>query len=95
MMRRETITSQPAERDYVLSPTGFSWSVRRSNGRAAAYSVSEGHPDRQAGLTTLLSLSQADRTDAWETLAPGVFRLVQRFRDGADQPAVSRRIPVA
>jgi hypothetical protein len=30
MLRRPTLTATPPDGDYILSPTGYSWNVRRS-----------------------------------------------------------------
>ena len=80
MSPRETLTAQPAAGDYVLSPTGFSWNVRRSTGAGAAHCVADGNRDRQTALVTLLSLAEADRADAWETVGNGVFWRIKQFR---------------
>ena len=79
-MDRDTMTTQPAEHDYILSTTGFSWNVRRSNGSGAVFSVSEGHRDRKTAVARALSLGTADRTDVWETVGTGVFSRLGRFR---------------
>jgi hypothetical protein len=79
-MDRETTTTQPLERDYVLGTTGLSWNVRRSNGVGGFFSVSEGNRDRRAAVIKALSLGEADRTDVWETLGNGVFWRLGRFR---------------
>src|SRR4030095_6976500 len=44
MTRRneQTVTTAVPENDYVLRFTGYSWSVRRSNGSGAFFSVEEG-----------------------------------------------------
>lgn len=85
MFHRKTLTAQPPGGDYILRPTGFSWSVRRTNGNGAAYSVSEGDRKRQTALAKLLSLAEASQTDAWETVGNGVFWRVKRFRPDSHQ----------
>lgn len=84
MFSRKTLTAQPPAGDYILRTTGFSWSMRRSNGNGAAHSISEGDRDRQTALAKLLLLAEADHTDAWETVGNGVFWLVKRFRAADD-----------
>lgn len=80
MIRRETLTAAPPDGDYILSPTGYSWNVRRSNGDGTVQSIAAGERDRTAALASLISLADADKTDAWETVGTGVFWLLQRFR---------------
>jgi len=79
-MGRDTLTTQPPERDYVLGTTGLSWNVRRSNGTGGCFSISEGNRDKRAAVTKALSLGEADRTDVWETVGDGMFRRLGRFR---------------
>lgn len=80
MFHRKMLTAQPPNGDYILRPTGYSWSVHRSNGNGAAHSISEGDRNRQTALAKLLSLAEADQADAWETVGNGVFWRVKRFR---------------
>lgn len=84
MTDRDRLTPPP-EQDYVLSTSGLSWHVRRSNGTGGYFSVSEGHRDRRAALSKALSLGAADRTDVWESVGTGVFWMVERFRPAHDQ----------
>jgi hypothetical protein len=79
-MGRDTLTTQPPERDYLLGTTGLSWNVRRSDGIGGCFSVSEGNRDKSAAVTKALSLGEADRTDVWETVGNGMFRRLGRFR---------------
>jgi hypothetical protein len=79
-MDRDTMTTQPAEHDYILGTTGFTWNVRRSNGSGAVFSISEGHRDRKAAVARALALGEADGTDVWETAGNGVFSRMRRFR---------------
>ena len=81
-MDRDTLTTQPPERDYVLGTTGLSWNVRRSDGLGGFFSLSEGNRDKSAAVTKALSLGEADRTDVWETVGNGMFRRLGRFRPG-------------
>jgi hypothetical protein len=80
MTHRDTLIAQPPAGDYILRPTGFSWSVRRSTGAGAARCVAEGSRDRQAALAILLSLAEADHADAWETTGNDVFWRLRQFR---------------
>ena len=88
MVRRETVTLQPLEHDYILGTTGYSWNVRRSHGGGAVSSVSEAIRDRHTALSRALSLAEADDTDAWETVGTGVFWLLKGFRPRDDHGAV-------
>ena len=75
-----TVTANPAEGDYILSPTGFSWNVRRSNGNGSVQSISSGDRDRKTAMAKLLSLAEAGNGDAWETSGTSLFWLIKRFR---------------
>ena len=83
---RQTLTRQPPPGDYVLGTTGFSWSVRRSDGHGSAHSISEGARDRKTALAKLLVLAEADHADAWETVGDGVFWRLRQFRPADDRP---------
>ena len=80
MLRRETFTATPPNGDYILSPTGYSWNVRRSIGDGAVQSIAAGERKKAVALARLISLAEADKTDAWETVGTGVFWLLRRFR---------------
>ena len=80
LFRRETLTADPPEGDYILSPTGYSWNVRRSLGNGSVQSIAAGERRRAVALAGLISRAEADRTDAWETIGICVFRLLRRFR---------------
>ena len=80
MNRERVTTASPPEHDYVVSTTGFSWSVRRSNGSGAFFSISEGNRHRGAAVAKVLSLAEAERADVWETVGNGVFWRLKRFR---------------
>jgi hypothetical protein len=64
-MNEDTLTLPPPEHDYVISFTGLSWSVRRSNGVGAFFSISEGNRDRRIAVEKVLSLAESDHTDVW------------------------------
>ena len=80
MFRRETLTDNPPDGDFILSPTGFSWNVRRSLGDGSVQSIAAGERKKAVALASLISRAEADQTDAWETVGTGVFWLVRRFR---------------
>ena len=80
MFRRETLTANPPDGDYILSPTGYSWNVRRSIGGGSVQSISAGERKKAVALASLLSLAEADKTDAWESAGTSVFWLLRRFR---------------
>jgi hypothetical protein len=80
MFRRETLTANPPDGDFILSPTGYSWNVRRSLGDGSALIIAEGERKKAVALASLISLAEADKTDAWETVGTGVFWLLRRFR---------------
>lgn len=80
MFRRGVYIASPPEGDYVLSPTGYTWNVRRSNGDGSAQSLFAGARDRGVALSHLVSLADANATDAWETTGSGSFWLIARYR---------------
>jgi hypothetical protein len=78
--RREFLTTVTPDGDYVLSPTGLTWTVRRSTGDGAGWSVAVGVRDRATALAAMLALAATDKTDAWETVGTGFSWLVGRHR---------------
>ena len=79
-MRRDTLTTEPREGDYILSPTGLTWNVLRSSGDHSASSISVGDRDRKTALARLRSLAEADSADGWETAGTGLFWQITRYR---------------
>jgi hypothetical protein len=79
-IRRAVFTALPPKGDYVLSPTGYSWNVRRSNGDGGFQSIFAGERVRSFALSHLVSLADSSGTDAWETAGSGSFWLIARFR---------------
>ena len=84
-IRREVFTTQPPGGDYILSPTGYSWNVYRSNGGGIVQSIAAGERDRSLALASLITLARAEKTDAWETVGTGSFWLLERFRGSLDR----------
>jgi hypothetical protein len=80
MFRRQTLTANPPDGDFILSPTGYSWNVRRSLGNGTVQSIAAGERNKAVALASVMSLAEADKTDAWETVGTGVFWLIRRFR---------------
>lgn len=79
-MRPDRLATRPREGDYVISPTGLTWNVLRSNGVDGGTSISVGAPDRKTALARVRSLTETDQSDGWETAGKGIFRQVTRFR---------------
>lgn len=79
-IRRAVFTTSPLKGDYVMSPTGFTWNVRQSNGDGSARALFAGARDRSVALSHLVSVADADGTDAWETVGDGSFWRVARYR---------------
>ena len=50
MLRRETLTINPPDGDYILSPTGYSWNVRRSIGDGSVQSITAGERKKALAL---------------------------------------------
>jgi hypothetical protein len=80
VIRRDIFTANPPRGDYILSPTGLTWGVRRTNGNGSVMNISAGERNRKIALATLLSLAEGDKADAWETVGTGSFRLIKRYR---------------
>lgn len=79
-IRRAVFIASPPKGDYVLSPTGYTWNVRRSNGDGSGQSLLAGARDREVALSHLVSLADGNGTDAWETAGSGSFWLIARYR---------------
>jgi hypothetical protein len=79
-MRRGVFTACPPHGDYILSPTGVSWAVRRATSNGSVMSISAGERNRQVALASLLALAEGDKADAWETVGTGSFWLIRRYR---------------
>lgn len=80
VIRREILTATPPSGDYILSPTGFSWSVCRSQGDGSGVSISAGERNKTRALATVFLLAEGDKADAWETVGTGSFWLIKRCR---------------
>ena len=79
-MHRDILTTEPREGDYILSPTGLTWNILRSNGDHSRKSISVGDRDRKTALAKLRSFAESDRADGWETAGTGLFWQITRFR---------------
>lgn len=80
MFQRAILTANPPEGDFILSPTGYSWNMRRSLGNGSVQSIAAGERQKAVAMARLLSLAEANNTDAWETVGTGAFWLLGRFR---------------
>ena len=80
MFRREIVTVSPPDGDFMLSPTGYSWNVRRSLGNGSVQSIAAGQRKKAVAPGQPPFTCWALKTDAWETVGTGVFWLLQRFR---------------
>ena len=76
----QMVTTTPPEHDYVVRFTGYSWSVRRSNGSGGFFSIAEGERDRRMAIANVIALAESARTDVWETVGDGVFWRLRRCR---------------
>ena len=79
MFQREILTANPPEGDFILSTTGYSWNVRRSLGNGSVQSIADGERKKAVALASVVSLAEANKTDAWETVGTE-FWLLRRFR---------------
>ena len=79
-MPRDILTTEPRAGDYILSPTGLTWNILRSNGDQSRKSISVGDRDKKAAIVKLRSLTEADQADGWETAGTGLFWQISRFR---------------
>ena len=80
MFRRRVFTARPPDGDYILSPTGFTWAIGRSNLDGSRMQMTTGEREKNVALATLLMLADGDGTDAWETVGAGSYWLVKRYR---------------
>jgi len=83
MIRRDVFIVRPPSGDYILSPTGFSWGIGRSNVDGSLLQMFAGERQKNIALATLLMLADRDGADAWETVGTGSYRLVKRYRSEA------------
>jgi hypothetical protein len=83
MLHRKVFTDRPPDGDYILSPTGFTWSIGRSNVDGSLMQMTAGERKRNVALSALLMLADRDGADAWETVGTGSYWLVKRYRSGA------------
>ena len=79
-LRRQTVTSAPGDGDYILSPTGYSWNVRRCSGEGRFHIIVVGERKETIAAARAISLADGDKTNAWETVGTGVFWLLKRWR---------------
>ena len=83
MLRRKVFTDRPPDGDYILSPTGLTWGIRRSNVDGSRMQITTGEREKNVALATLLMLADRNGADAWETAGTTSYRLVKRYRSGA------------
>ena len=79
-MRRQRITSTPADGDYILNPTGYSWNVRRCSGEGSLHIVVASERSKTIAAARAIALAEGDKTSAWETVGTGVFWLLKQWR---------------
>ena len=68
MFRRDVFTERPPDGDYILSPTGFTWRIGRSNGDGSLMQMTEGEREKNVALATLLMLARR-----YETMSASVI----------------------
>ena len=83
MFRRRVFTDRPPDGDYILSPTGLTWGIGRSNVDGSLMQMTAGERKKNVALATLLMLADSDGADAWETVGTGSYQLVKRYRSKA------------
>ena len=83
MLHRKVFTDRPPDGDYILSPTGLTWSIGRSTVDGSRMQMTTGERKRNVALATLLMLADRDGADAWETVGTGSYWLVKRYRSVA------------
>jgi hypothetical protein len=79
-MPRDVLTANPISGDYILRPTGFSWTVLRSIGEGSAMLIAAGDRNKKTALARVQTLSETDRADGWETSGTGMFWQITSFR---------------
>ena len=83
MLRRDVFIVRPPSGDYILSRTGFSWGIGRSNVDGSVLQMFAGERKKNLALAALVMLADRDGADAWETVGAGSYRLVKRYRSEA------------
>ena len=68
MFRRKVFTARPPGGDYILSPTGFTWGIGRSNVDGSRIQMNTGERDKNVALATLLMLARR-----YETMSASVI----------------------
>ena len=86
MFRRTVFTVRPPDGDYILSPTGFTWGIGRSNVDGSLMQMTTGEREKNVALATLFMLADRDGADAWETVGTGSYWLVKRYRSPQPTP---------
>jgi hypothetical protein len=79
-LKRRPVTLSPADGDYTLNPTGYTWNVRRCSGEDRFHLIVVGERTKTVAAARAISLAADDQTDAWETAGRGVFWLLKRWR---------------
>jgi hypothetical protein len=83
MFHRKVYTDRPPDGDYILSPTGLTWGIGRSNVDGSRMQMTAGEREKNVALATLLMLADRNGADAWETVGTGSYWLVKRYRSVA------------
>ena len=83
MLHRKVFTDRPPDGDYILSSTGFTWGIGRSNVDGSVMQMTAGEREKSVALATLLMIADGNGADAWETFGTGSYRLVKRDRSKA------------
>ena len=83
MLHRTVFTARPPVGDYILSPTGLTWGIGRSNVDGSVMQMTAGEREKNVAVATLLMLADRNGADAWETVGTGPYWLVKRYRSEA------------
>ena len=79
LMRRDLLTTNPREGDYILSPDRPHLEQLRSTGDRGGH-TSVGDRDKKTALAKPSRWPKPDRADGWKPPAPDSFWQITRFR---------------
>ncbi len=80
MIRRDDFAATLPGGDYALSTSGLTWNVDRMNASGSVLRMIAGEGIKAVALGRLLAMAESDRTDAWEIVGSGSYRLIKRCR---------------
>ena len=83
MIRRDVFIVRPPSGDYILSATGLTWGIGRSNVDGSLLQMFAGERQKSVALAKLFMLADRDGAMRGRPVGSGSFRLVKRYRSEA------------